>query len=69
MYYMKAEIRKMGNSYGILLPKRVVAEYTLQKGEEVEFLIVKKQPLNGFGLLKGKKLKPFKREEFLGRGF
>lgn len=66
---MKAEVKKMGNSYGIVLPKGLVREYELRIGEPIEFLLIKKEPIDGFGMLRGKKIKPFKRErDLLGRG-
>jgi antitoxin component of MazEF toxin-antitoxin module len=65
MYGMfKAKIRKVGTSFGILLPKEVIKEQKLTEGEEVNVSVLKektmKEAFKMFGAARG--TKPFKRD-------
>jgi hypothetical protein len=59
---MEAEIRKWGNSKAIIIPSDEVDKLDIDVGDRIDFSITKKEELDGFGILKGKKLKPFIRD-------
>jgi len=40
---MKVKVRKIGNSYGILLPKDILALFGLKDGDEIELETKNKQ--------------------------
>ena len=58
---METEIKKWGNSKGIIIPNEFVDKMDLDIGDKVEIQIIKKDKLNAFGIFKG--AKPFKREK------
>lgn len=53
---MKTQIKKWGNSFGIIIPKDIIQGEELEENDEIEILIAK--PSNAlketFGLMKGK---------------
>lgn len=59
---MEAEIRKWGNSKAIIIPGNEVDKLDLEIGDRIDFSINKKEEIDGFGILKGKKLQPFARD-------
>jgi len=59
---MEVEIRKWGNSKAIIIPGDEVDRSGLNVGDRIDVFITKKDELSGFGFLKGKKYRPFKRE-------
>jgi len=46
------EVKKWGNSLGIVVPKSEVKTLSLKVGEKVKVEILKKEKLDGFGLCK-----------------
>ncbi len=54
------EIKKWGNSLGVIIPKETIKKLKLDAGEKVHLEIVPKRRISGFGMTKGGK--PFKRE-------
>lgn len=52
---VEVEIKKWGNSLGVILPQEKLKEYGLDKGDIIDIDIIKKQRINGFGVCKGKK--------------
>jgi hypothetical protein len=65
---MEAEVRKWGNSKAVIIPSEEVDKLELDVGDKIDFSITKKEEIDGFGILKGKKLKPFIRDhKFLDR--
>ncbi len=54
---MKTKIRKIGTSYGVLIPKRILLENSMKNGEEVEIALLKKRNIalieKAFGIAKG----------------
>jgi bifunctional DNA-binding transcriptional regulator/antitoxin component of YhaV-PrlF toxin-antitoxin module len=59
---MEAEIRKWGNSKAIIIPSEEIERFGLGIGDKIDFSITKKEEIDGFGIFKGKKLPPFKRD-------
>lgn len=59
---METRIKKWGNSLGIIIPKKEAKRLRLRKGKTVEVRIQEKEKGIGFGILKGKTLKPLKKE-------
>ncbi len=59
---MKVKIKKFGDYLGFLIPNDEIYRLNLSEGDEVEIDLVKKERISGFGILKGKKLKQFKRD-------
>lgn len=39
---IKGKLKKWGNSFGIIVPKEIVNSENLREGQEVDFLVVKK---------------------------
>lgn len=60
----KAKVRKVGTSYGVLIPMEIIAKEEIKEGEEVELSLLKERKLEAiqrlFGSMKG--AKPFKRD-------
>jgi putative addiction module antidote len=53
----RAVVRRIGNSFGIVLPKELVREKNLHEGDEVELKVEKANTVASvFGALKGHKL-------------
>ena len=57
----EVELKKWGNSVGVILPSEVLKELGLEQGDLVEVDIVSKKRINGFGIAHG--AKPFTEEE------
>ena len=60
----KTKIRKIGSSFGILIPKKMIKQNRIIMGEEVEMVLLKRQRLEliekVMGIAKG--ARPFIRE-------
>ncbi len=60
----KTKIRKVGTSFGVLLPKELIREQRLREGEEVNVSVLKEKNIDKafkmFGAARG--AKPFKRD-------
>ena len=60
----KAKVRKVGTSFGVLIPMEVIAKEGIKEGEEVEISMLKKRKLQdvlkAFGTAKG--TEPFERD-------
>jgi antitoxin component of MazEF toxin-antitoxin module len=60
----KTKLRKVGTSFGVLIPNRLIKTSKFKVGEEVEIALLKKQRIDliekAFGIAKG--AKPFRRE-------
>lgn len=61
MCHATVELKKWGNSLGIIIPKNKIAELGLSENDVIDIDILKKAKVSGFGIAKGKK--PFIREE------
>lgn len=61
MVHVNVEVRKWGNSLGIIIPKKTARKIEITEGEKVEVDIVKKKLVDGFGILKG--ARPFREED------
>ena len=60
----RAKVRKIGSSFGVLIPKKLLAESSIKEGEEIEISLLKKRPeliSKAFGSMKG--ARHFKRDE------
>jgi hypothetical protein len=59
-----AKIRRIGTSFGIIIPKKVIKEQKLREGDGVQVSILKKKNIDdvfmGFGVARG--AKSFKRD-------
>ena len=59
MAEIKSKLQKWGNSFGVVIPKKVVAENKLKEGDEIEIIFNKKEKGNvlreSFGTVKFKK--------------
>ncbi len=59
-----AKLRRVGTSFGVLIPKRIIKRTRLKIGDDVEIALLKKQRIDliekAFGLAKG--AGPFRRE-------
>jgi len=53
----KAKLRKVGTSFGVLIPNRMIKRNRFKAGEEVEMALIKKQRIDliekAFGMAKG----------------
>lgn len=60
----KTKIRKIGTSFGVLIPKHMIKENKIKLGEEVEFALLKKRKIEAIERLIGiaKGAGPFVRE-------
>ena len=60
----RAKVRKVGTSFGVLIPKEIASKERLKVGEEIELGIIKKRNISEvmklFGSAKG--AKPFERD-------
>ncbi len=61
MCHAAVEVKKWGNSLGVIIPKDKVTELGLSEKDIIDIDILKKEKVSGFGIAKGKK--PFEREE------
>ncbi len=59
MAEIESKLQKWGNSFGVVIPKKVVAENKLKEGDEIEIIMIKKEKRNilreSFGTVKFKK--------------
>ncbi len=60
----KAKVRKVGTSFGVLIPMEVMAKEKIKEGDEIDVSLLKERKLEAiqrlFGSMKG--AKPFKRD-------
>jgi len=61
MCHATVEVKKWGNSFGVIIPKEKVAELGLLEKDLIDIDILKKERVSGFGIAKGKM--PFERDE------
>ena len=52
------KVRKIGNSLGLIIPKKIAKELGLLPGDEILVKFSPKKPVIVFGLLKGVELSP-----------
>ncbi len=57
----EVELKKWGNSIGLIVPADEIKLLGLQEGDKVDVSIIKKKRIDGFGLCKGKH--PFQKEK------
>jgi bifunctional DNA-binding transcriptional regulator/antitoxin component of YhaV-PrlF toxin-antitoxin module len=55
-------VKKIGGSYSVIIPARLVREMQLANGTQVE-IVLKKKRVSFYGILKGRGLTPWNREE------
>lgn len=60
MCHATVELKKWGNSLGIIIPKDKVEELFLSEHDILDLDIVKKEMVSGFGIAEGKT--PYRRE-------
>ena len=53
---MKTQIKKWGNSFGVIIPKDIIQGEKLKENDEIEIIIVRPNNVlkETFGILKGK---------------
>ena len=60
----KAKVRKVGSSFGVLIPMEIMTKEYIKEGEEVQLSVLKERKLDTinkfFGIAKG--TKPFRRD-------
>ena len=61
MCHATVELKKWGNSLGIIIPKDKIDELGLSEHDFIDIDIIKKEKISGFGIFKGKA--PFKRDQ------
>ncbi|MBC2697021.1 MAG: hypothetical protein HF976_13725 [ANME-2 cluster archaeon] len=54
------ELKKWGNSLGIIIPKDKIEELGLSEHDIIDLDLVKKEKVSGFGIAEGKS--PYRRE-------
>ena len=64
MCHTTVELKKWGNSLGIIIPKDKVEELFLSEHDIIDLDIVKKEKVSGFGIAEGRV--PYKREHPVG---
>ena len=61
---IKSKVRRIGSSYGVIIPREYLREQHIEEGEEVEVALLKGKRLaaieKAFGMAKG--AKPFVRD-------
>jgi len=60
MCHATVELKKWGNSLGIIIPKDKIDELGLSEHDIIDIDIMKKEKISGFGIAKGKL--PFTRD-------
>lgn len=60
MVIIETNVKKFGNSLGLIIPRDIVRIENIKEGDKINFEIVKEKRLGGFGMFKG--MKSFKRE-------
>ena len=58
---VEVELKRWGNSLGVILPSDLLKETGLEQGDTLEVDIVSKKRMNGFGIARG--ARPFIEEE------
>ena len=60
----KAKVRKVGTSFGVLIPMEVITKEKIKEGEEIEVIILRERKLEAITRLFGsiKNAKPFERD-------
>ncbi len=60
----KVKVRRIGTSFGVLIPKKLLKENKIKLGEEIEIALLKRQKLEAIQKLIGitKGAAPFRRE-------
>lgn len=53
MVHATLQVRKWGNSLGVVLPKDILTEENVGEKDMVDIVIVKKKKSSGFGICKG----------------
>lgn len=61
MVMANAQVKKWGNSLGVIIPSKTVKQLKLREGKIIQIEVKVKEKINGFGIFKG--AKPFKEEE------
>ncbi|RLE58051.1 MAG: hypothetical protein DRJ35_08655 [Thermoprotei archaeon] len=61
---VELEVKRIGNSLGVIIPKKVAETLKLAPGEKIIIKIEKKTPRRLYGILKGVKLDPEKAKVF-----
>jgi antitoxin component of MazEF toxin-antitoxin module len=54
MCHATVELKKWGNSLGIIIPKDKIDELGLSEHDIIDIDIMKKEKISGFGIAKGK---------------
>ena len=56
MVIMKTQIKKWGNSFGVIIPRNILQGEKLRENDEIEIIIVRSNNIlkETFGILKGK---------------
>ena len=62
MCHSTVELKKWGNSLGIIIPKDKIDELRLSEHDFIDIDIAKKEKINGFGIARGKA--PFIRDHY-----
>ncbi|MCL7412592.1 MAG: hypothetical protein M8353_03120 [ANME-2 cluster archaeon] len=60
MCHSTVELKRWGNSLGIIIPKDKIEELGLSEHDIIDLDIVKKEKVSGFGIAEGKT--PYRRE-------
>lgn len=61
MVIVESEVKKWGNSLGIIIPRDAVTSMKLKEKDKISIDLMIKKKVSGFGMFKG--AKPFVREE------
>ncbi len=61
---VELEVKRIGNSLGVIIPKKVAETLKLAPGEKIIIKIEKKIPRRLYSILKGVKLDPEKAKVF-----
>ena len=54
MCHATVELKKWGNSLGVIIPKDKIDELSLSEHDIIDIDIMKKEKISGFGIAKGK---------------